>query len=147
MTERHAHLGVRRRWVKLWTQQTLHGTTSEELEPAERWVWCGFLCLAGDSPRPGLICVAHGVPYTDQQLALILKIDLRLLASAMHKMKTHGKITVNGEGIRICNWEHYQADYVRKQQQREREKAVSNVTPNAGVSNATPPPEEEEEED
>ena len=107
MTDRHTHLGVRRRWVKLWTQQTLHGTTSQELEPAERWVWCGFLCLAGDSPCPGTICVAEGVPYNDEQLARILRVDLRLLGSAISRMKAAGKIETNGDGIHICNWEHY----------------------------------------
>lgn len=133
MTDHRAHLGTRRSWVKLWTQQTLYGTTSQELEPAERWVWCGLLCLAGDSPCAGIICVAAGVPYTDQQLARILQVDLDLLNSAFAKMREHGKITVNGEGIHICNWEHYQADYARMQRMRAK-RSVTNVTREVGVT-------------
>jgi DnaD/phage-associated family protein len=113
-----AHPGVRRRWVKLWTQQTIFGTTSRELEPAERWVWIGLLCLAGDSPLPGTVCIAPGVPHTTTQLAQLLRVPPKLLRDAMLKMTAHDKITTNHDGIHISKWEHYQADYVRQQTRR-----------------------------
>lgn len=116
---------TRRRWVKLWTQETLYGTTSSELDPAERWIWIGFLLLAGDSPVPGTICAAPDVPFTDEQLAKILRVPMTHLVGAKAKMLTCGKIDLNGSGIQIHNWSHYQADYVRVQQYRQR---VSNET-------------------
>ena len=98
----------RRRWIKLWTQETLYGTTSRELDPAERWVWCGFLALAGDSPVPGKICLAPGIPYTDQQLAAILRVPQDVLEQAREKMIRFEKIKVNAEVIEVLNWDRYQ---------------------------------------
>ena len=44
----------RRKWIKLYSYQTLYGTLFSEMEdPAERFVWFGFLLLAGDSPSRG----------------------------------------------------------------------------------------------
>ena len=54
----------RKRWVKLWTQETLYGTTSEELKLDEQAIWFKLLALAGDSPEPGRVEVAPGLPYS-----------------------------------------------------------------------------------
>ena len=40
---------MRRTWIKLFVDQTLRGTCFTELEPDERFVWFGFLLLAGDN--------------------------------------------------------------------------------------------------
>ena len=116
---------TRRRWVKVWTQETLYGTTSNELDPSERWIWIGLLLLAGDSPMPGTICAAPDVPFTDEQLAKILKVPVAHLLGAKEKMMACGKIELNSGGIHIQNWTHYQADYIRDQRYRER---VRNAT-------------------
>lgn len=101
----------RRRWIKLWTQETLYGTTSRELEPAERAVWFGLLALAGDSPEPGKVEIAPGVAYTRQQLCQVLNIPESLLESALKKMLEHTKVEINSEVIVILNWEQYQGEY------------------------------------
>jgi len=56
----------RKRWIKLWTQETLYGTTSTELSLSEQAIWFKLLALAGDSPEPGKVCVAPGVAYTTE---------------------------------------------------------------------------------
>lgn len=131
----------RKRWIKLWTQETLYGTTARELEPAERWVWLGFLALAGDSVEPGTICVAPEVPWTDKQLGDVLKVSPAVLQSAKTKMLKHEKITINEGIIHITNWERYQSEYERTKKYRgtifptanattklEVEKGVENVS-------------------
>jgi DnaD/phage-associated family protein len=125
---------TRMRWVKLHTQETLFGTTRRELEPAERSLWFDFLCLAGDSPEPGHIFVAPGIPYTDDQLCHLLNIPPALLERARTKMVKAGKIALDGGCIRITNWTRYQGDYVRMQRHRER---VTNVTPTPAVTKET----------
>ncbi len=132
----------RLRWVKLWTQETLYGTTAKELTPDERAVWFGFLCLAGDSPVRGVICVAPGVPYIHSQLSKLLNVPPNLLRKAIQTLISTGKIEVSDAGIAIKNWSHYQADTARVQIHRENkqiEDAVTNVTPEDAVTNVTPP--------
>lgn len=119
----------RKRWIKLWTQETLYGTTTRELEPAERWVWLGFLALAGDSVEPGTICAAPGVPWTDRQLADVLKISLAVLKSAKTKMLNHEKITINEGIIHISNWKKYQSEYDRTKKYRDTIFPEPNATP------------------
>lgn len=133
----HPH---RRRWVKLWTQEALFGTTRSELNPEERSIWWDFLALAGDSTTPGIIQIAPGIPYDDRQLSGLLNVPRSLLRRARDKMVEHGKVRIEGGSIRICNWEHYQADYVRVQRHRER---VTSETPMFPVTPETPSPEEE----
>lgn len=119
----------RRRWIKLWTQETFYGTTTRELEPAERWVWLGFLALAGDSVEPGTICAAPGVPWTDKQLSDVLKAGPTILESAKTKMLNHGKITINEGIIHISNWEKYQSEYDRTKKYRGTIFSGPNATP------------------
>ena len=119
----------RKRWIKLWTQETLYGTTTRELEPAERWVWLGFLALAGDSVEPGTICAAPGVPWTDKQLSDVLKVSLAVLESAKTKMLNHEKITINEGIIHISNWEKYQSEYDRTKKYRGTIFSGPNATP------------------
>lgn len=130
----------RLRWVKLWTQETLYGTTAKELAPDERAVWFGFLCLAGDSPVLGVICVASGVPYTPFQLSKVLNLPPKLLGRAIRTLISAGKIEVSEAGIAIKNWRHYQADTARVQEHRERKQidgGVTDETPEDGVTNVT----------
>jgi len=127
---------TRMRWVKLHTQETLFGTTRHELEPAERSLWFDFLCLAGDSPEPGVICVAPGIPHTDDQLCHLLNVPPALLKRATDKMLKAGKLEHRDGCPAIVNWTRYQADYERVRLHRER---VSNVTPTPPVTKVTAP--------
>jgi len=113
---------MRRTWIKLFCDQTLHGTTFRELGPDERFVWLGFLLLAGDSPIDGKICIDHGVGFTDDQLAAMLKIPADLLTRAKLKCVEFEKIRIiEGGVIEIVNWGHYQSEYSRQKKYRQRE--------------------------
>lgn len=125
----------RKRWIKLWTQETLYGTTIKELEPAERWVWLGFLALAGDSIEPGKIQAAPSIPWTDAQLAQLLGISTSVLQSAKAKMVEHGKITINSEIIIIANWEKYQSEYDRTKKYKHTPPSTPKNTPQQKVEN------------
>jgi len=110
----------RKRWVKLWTQESLYGSISQELEPEERWAWIGLLLLAGDSIEPGKVCAAPNIPWTDDQLAGILKIPKETWLSAKGKMLRHDKIRQNNDGIlHIVNWEKYQGGFDKAEYMRE----------------------------
>jgi len=125
----------RKRWIKLWTQETLYGTTSRELTPAERAVWYGFLALAGDSIEPGKIQAAPGIPWTNEQMATILNVPLETLLSAKEKMIRFGKITVNENIIHITNWEKYQGEYEKLREWRERKREIRDEKENESLTN------------
>lgn len=116
----------RKSWIKLWTHETLHGTTSRELKPDERCIWFEFLCLAGESPIEGTICIDRGIPYSDKQLAALLNCPVGLIRRAKKKMIFAGKIVENdttidektAKIIKICNWKRYQSEYSRQKPYR-----------------------------
>jgi len=111
---------MRRNWVKIYVDQCLRGTMMEELEPGERWVWIGFLLLAGDSPwEDGTISITKNVGYTDEQLADLLKVPASTIKSAKKSMINHDKIEVYKSGIiRILKWHQYQSEYSRLKRYR-----------------------------
>lgn len=104
--------------MKLYVS-TVFGSTSKELEPAERWIWVGFLALAGDSQWDGVIKATVTLGYSDEQLADLLAVDTPLLRAAKRKMIKADKITVDEKGIiSINNWEKYQSEYDRQKKYR-----------------------------
>ena len=117
---------MRRNWIKLYVDQCLRGSMMTELEPAERFVWFGFLLLAGDSSFEGKICITETVGYTDEQLASMLKVDLQLLKTAKRKMVKFEKIAVReGNILEILNWKKYQSEYERQRPYREKGQKVT----------------------
>ena len=119
--------------MRLWTQETLYGTTFTELSLEERAIWFELLCLAGDSMTPGVICVSPSIPFTDDQLSKILGASLDLVRLTVNKLSSPdiNKISVNGNGfISIINWAKYQerfdkTEYQREYMQRKRAKEAS----------------------
>jgi len=111
----------RRRWIKLWTQETLYGTTSEELLADEQACWFKLLALAGDSPEPGRVEVAPGVPMTDEQIAGILKVPLEVWMRAKDRLQHPDvdKIFINRGIIHIKNWDKYQGEFDKTEYMRE----------------------------
>jgi hypothetical protein len=112
---------MRRNWIKLYVDQVLRGSMFNELEPDERFVWFGFLCLGGDSPIEGKICVSEKFGYTDEQLADLLKVSTDLIKKAKRKFIKYDKIVLEENNIvTICNWKKYQSEYDRQRVYREK---------------------------
>jgi len=99
----------------------------KELNEAERFVWIGFLLLAGDSPYPGKICITKDMGYTWEQLASLLNTNTDLIGKTIDKLVQYDKIGVHLNGkIEIMNWKKYQSEYQR--QKPYREKLLNEVT-------------------
>lgn len=111
---------TRRNWIKIYPEGFLRRTLFKELIPAERWVWIGFLCLAGDSAIDGKICLTEDMGYTDEQIAKLLDTDINLLRMSKKKMIKFEKISVDkNNAIQILNWNIYQSEYRRQRDYRE----------------------------
>jgi hypothetical protein len=105
------------RWIRLWVDESINGTTFSELNAEHRGVWFTLLLLAGYSPKPGTICIADGVAYTREQLAAFTKLTLHAINSGIEHLISEGvnKLTINPDGtISICNWLNYQTEYDRQ---------------------------------
>lgn len=114
---------MRRNWIKLYVDQTLRGTCFIELLPDERFIWFGFLLLAGDNAMEGKICVTEEVGFSNKQLASLLKCDVELINRSIKKMIKYEKIKVSKNNIvQIINWQKYQSEYQRQRDYRKEHK-------------------------
>lgn len=136
------------RWIRLWVDETINGTTFSELNAEQRGVWYTLLLLAAYSPKPGTICIAEGVAYTREQLAAFTKLTLDVLNRCIKHLTAPGieKITVNVDGtLSICNWLKYQTEYDRQKGYRrglqgkvtnksDKQKSSVSVSPSVSIS-------------
>jgi uncharacterized short protein YbdD (DUF466 family) len=90
-----------------------------ELDEQERFVWFGFLLLAGDCAHEGRICATENSGYTDIQLADLLKTNPELIKKAKKKFLKFEKIEIEPDGIIvILKWHLYQSEYLRQKSYR-----------------------------
>lgn len=119
---------MRRNWIKLYVDQVLRGTCFKELIPDERFIWFGFLLLAGDNAMEGKICVTEEMGFSNNQLASLLKCDAELIKRSIKKMIRYEKIKVcENNIIQILNWQKYQSEYQRQRDYREEYKKRKNI--------------------
>jgi len=110
---------MRRTWIKLYVDQCLRGSMMSELDEQERFVWFGFLLLAGDCAHEGWICATENSGYTDIQLADLLKTNPELIKKAKKKFLKFEKIEIEPDGIIvILKWHLYQSEYLRQKSYR-----------------------------
>jgi len=112
-------------WIKLWTKETIFGTTSKEIPYEMRGIWFQLLCLAGIEPCFGQVCISKDLAYTDNQLAKILDTPIDTLKKGLKILIDVEKIEINGDGIiGIINWSHYQsqAGYMKSYRERNKNK-------------------------
>ncbi len=105
------------KWIRLWPDYIINGTTFDELPAMERGVWFSLLVMAGYSPVPGTVCIAAGIAYTQAQLAGILKISPDALDAGIERLThmTVRKLTKNPDGtLTVTNWNKYQTEYDRQ---------------------------------
>lgn len=129
-----------RKWIKLWVDEYLMGTTRFELTPEERAVWVDLLALAGKSREEGKIYAGkydsgyRGYPL--DYLAGILVVPPKVLQLTLEKCQKYEKIRVlhdehNNLIIEILNWEKYQSEYNRQKKyrlQKKNKKVTQEVT-------------------
>jgi len=115
---------MRRTWIKLWVDQSLHGSMIAELTPTQRWIFIGLLLLAGDSESSGTVFRRKNedgrlVGYSDAVLADTLGVEIDEISPALRRMVEKDKVTIDPLGVvSICNWTKYQSEYERKKSGR-----------------------------
>jgi len=103
------------KWIRLWVDEFLEGTTFAELNMEERGVWLCFLALAGRGRRPGIVEMREGVSWPMPALAAYLQCSEELLNQTLQKLLKHTKVVCENDGsISIKNWDKYQTTYEKR---------------------------------
>jgi len=112
------------RWIRLWIEELLTGTTLKELDGDEFKVWILLLCYAARSKNnPGIVEKYDGVPYKIETLADLLNCDVDKLNKILKKLMEVEKIRILGDGrIEILNFKKYQTVYERYYRKKKDEK-------------------------
>jgi hypothetical protein len=102
------------KWIPLYVDKWLYGSTREELEPAECAVWIDILALAAKDD--GYIRANEGFPYSVRRLAGLLGRDEELIGRTIEKClatftanpEERPKLTRLADGtLYVTNWEEY----------------------------------------
>src|ERR1700678_2310330 len=120
-----------RKWVKLWVNEWLDGTTRFEMSDAQRAFWTDLLAMAGRSRFPGIICAAQidgkfvGYPLNKFQALMSDPIDVEATFALFEKnRKIEVEITQESGPrlykISLLNWERYQSEYQRQKPYRQK---------------------------
>ncbi len=94
------------RWIPLWIDKWLFGSTRIELQPDERSVWLDLMVLAAKDR--GFIQANSGVPYPLAQLAGLFCVSQELLERTINRCLAVGKLIENGDHTYFLpSWQEY----------------------------------------
>lgn len=136
-----------RPWLRLYTE-TFSDRKILRLTPPQRWLWTAMLGAARESPTPGDLLVAEGVPMTHAELARYADVSVRMVPAALEMMASLGMVVIDGDVIRLPNFtaRQFESDDVtaRTRAHRERSKEQGRNVP-TNVRRNTPETETETE--
>lgn len=116
------------KWIPLWVEKWLWGSTRLELTVEQRAVWIDLLAIA--SKEQGHVRANEGFPYPPEQLAGMLRISPELLNETIRRCVETGKLRTEEDGsLYVINWEEYQFSdrYLRKLREYKK-KTRHNIT-------------------
>jgi len=94
------------KWLPLWIEKWLWGSTRFELTIEQRAVWIDLLAIAGKDG--GFIRANASFPYPPSQLAGMLIVPQDILESTIQRCLETGKLTLQPDGtLYVTNWEEY----------------------------------------
>jgi hypothetical protein len=93
------------KWIPLWVDKWLWGSTRHELNHDERAIFIDLMALA--SKDDGHIRANEQTPYPVEQLAGMLNASIELLKSTLSKCIKFSKITEKEGFYFINNWNEY----------------------------------------
>lgn len=78
------------------------------LRPAQRWVWVAIMGAARESPEPGKLFVAPGLPMSMDELADYAGVTRREAHAAVSAMAAMSMVTCDNGLIAVTNWDSRQ---------------------------------------
>lgn len=126
-------------WFRFYVE-TFADRKIRRLTPAQRWAWAAILGAARESPKPGLLYVADGLPMSVKELATYADVRLADARKALELCVAMEMVTVSDDGlVSVTNWvkRNPESDDVtaRTRTHRERSKERDNPVPTNVPSN------------
>ena len=104
-------------------------------------MWIGLMCLAMKNDNAGMIGLSDDIPYSTEDLSLLLELNEKTVSVGLDLFKQYGMIDVYDNGfIEVVNFEEHQEiekiemyrqktrDRVAKHRERNKAKVNGNVT-------------------
>lgn len=112
--------GIRKVYRPSWSWDNLFGEMRYMLKPEQRSVWNDLLDMAKLCRPAGTVAPEPGKAYTVEALAHIFNVQEELLAATLKVLEENKKITNNGSGIQIVEWnKKYRSEYERQKEYRD----------------------------
>lgn len=90
--------------IVLYTVHDLRSKELDDLSYEEKWTWIALRLLVADCPFRPVLCLTPGVPLTDEQIAIQLRVPLALWRRTKKKLVDHKRILVDRKGITVGEW-------------------------------------------
>lgn len=103
-------------WFKMFVNFDDPERWTSNADNEELGAWVRLLRMASLSPENGVIEIAKGVPYTEQQIKMVIKTERDYLK----KWKEQGAIKIENGVISIEKWSSYQSEYNRQKPYRQK---------------------------
>ena len=88
-------------------------------------VWFKLLCLAGKQNNGGVLMLNNRIPYTDEMLSVIFRMEIELVREALAIFEEYGMIEIIEGTYTIPNWgKHQNIDDLDKIKEANRERAA-----------------------
>lgn len=127
-------------WFRFYVE-TFHDRKIRHIPVPLRWAWAAVLGAARESPEPGRLMIAEGVPMTVPELADYAAMREKDVTAALDLMVRLGMISRDGGVIAVRNFHRRQflSDDVtaRTRTHRERSKERSNDVPGTTEGTST----------
>lgn len=107
------------KFVKVWTDESLYGSIRKDMSPEQRSIWYELLLLAGKSRREGYIEFSKGLPYSNEDIASRLEVDVELINSSVAICLSEGRLEIKENTYHITNWEKYQVTKEKREKNYE----------------------------
>lgn len=70
-------------------------------------LWVGLLCLAMKSPRPGIIEISDGLPYSPDDISHLFDIEIKTVEMGLSLFKKYKMIDIDNKSITIISIENW----------------------------------------
>lgn len=123
-----------RPWFRFYVE-TFPDRKIRRLQPAERWVWAAVLGAARESPEPGRLMIADGLPMTTAELADYADVPVRLASKALAAMVGLGMVVMDGDAVTVPKFtvRQYESDDVTARTRKHRERSKDVPTEDVGT--------------